>query len=56
MHFSGNAMSHADVTNFIAAIERSDSFTNINLNFAQQSDLSGQSVVNFDVTAAIKRP
>ncbi|MBI3354909.1 MAG: PilN domain-containing protein [Nitrospirae bacterium] len=56
MHFSGNAMSHADVTNFIAAIERSDSFTNINLNFAQQSDLSGQSVINFDVTAAIKRP
>lgn len=55
VHFAGSALSHADVTNFIAALEKSDSFTNVTLNFAQQSELPNKAVVNFDMAAELKK-
>ncbi len=56
IHLAGNASSHADLTNFIAAIERSDSFTNVSLNYAQQAEMSGRTVISFDIIAGFKKP
>lgn len=55
MRFAGNASSHADLTNFIAAIERSDSFTNVSLNYALQGESPGRTVISFDVIADLKK-
>lgn len=56
LHFVGSAVSHGDITNFIAALERADSFTNINLSFAQQGEIEKKTIVNFDITADLKKP
>ncbi len=55
IRFAGNASSHADLTNFIAALERSDSFTNVSLSYALQGEASGRTVISFDVIADLKK-
>lgn len=55
IRFAGNASSHADLTNFIAALERSDSFTSVSLNYAQQGEVLGKTVISFDIVAGFKK-
>lgn len=55
IRFMGNASSHADLTNFIAALERSDSFANVSLNYAQQNESSGRTVINFEIISDLKK-
>ncbi len=55
IRLAGNASSHADLTNFIGAIERSDSFINVSLNYAQQAEISGRTVISFDIIAGFKK-
>jgi Tfp pilus assembly protein PilN len=55
IRFMGNASSHADLTNFIAALERSDSFINVSLSYAQQGEASGRTVINFEIISDLKK-
>ena len=55
IRFMGNASSHADLTNFIAALERSDSFANVSLSYAQQGESSGRTVINFEIISDLKK-